>query len=486
VENLHWIDATSEEFLASLVGSLGGASIVLVATYRSGYRPAWLDKSYTTQLALPRLDPQESLAVVQSVPQMARIPIAVQQAMVQTAGGNPFFLEELTWALVEQSGDASPPAVPATVQAVLAARIDRLAPAAKRLLQTAAVIGQAVPLGLLAALADDANDAEVLQSLEQLQRAEFLYETQVGAEQVYTFKHVLTQEVAYGSLLLARRQTLHARVAQVLTTQYPETVATQPERLAHHYTEAGRSAQAIGYWHRAAAHAIQRSAYVEALRHLSTARTVLTTLPETRQRAQLELDVLMLLGSLHMARTHGFPLFVGANLLLQGWALAMQMHGRATEALAQMEQGLAMSQATGHRVFYPWNLALLAEAYGQAGQCTTALTVVAEALTIVDTTEERMWEAELHRLKGEICLAQAAENHAVAAACWQRAFVVARRQHAKSWELRAAMRLARLWQGQGKRAEAFELLAPIYGWFTEGFDAPDLQDARVLLDALGD
>jgi predicted ATPase len=186
--------------------------------------------------------------------------------------------------------------------------------------------------------------------------------------------------------------------------------------------------------------------------------------------------------SLHMARTHGFPLFVGANLVLQGWALAM--HGRATEALAQMEQGLAMSQATGHKVFYPWNLALMAEAYGQAGQFAAALTVVVEALTIIDTTEERMWEAELHRLKGETCLAQAAENHAVAAACLQQAFVVARRQHAKSWELRAAMSLARLWQGQGKRAEAFELLAPIYDWFTEGFETPDLQDARVLLDAL--
>jgi predicted ATPase len=186
--------------------------------------------------------------------------------------------------------------------------------------------------------------------------------------------------------------------------------------------------------------------------------------------------------SLHLARTHGFPLFVGANLVLQGWALAMR--GRVTEALAQMEQGLAMSQATGHSVFYPWNLALLADAYGQAGQCAAALTVVAEALTVVDTTEERMWEAELHRLKGEVFLAQAAEYHAVAEACLQQALGVARRQYAKSWELRAAMSLARLWQCQDKCPEAAELLAPIYGWFTEGFDTPDLQDARALLDTL--
>jgi predicted ATPase len=222
------------------VDSLGGASLVLVATYRSGYRPAWLDKSYATQLALPRLGAQESLTVVQSVPQTAWIPIAVQQAMVQTAGGNPFFLEELAWALVEQGGDVSPPAVPATVQAVLAARMDRLSTSAKRLLQTAAVVGHAVPLVLLAAIADDANDTEWLQSLEQLQSAEFLYETQVGSEQTYAFKHALTQEVAYGSLLHARRQTLHARVAEALTTRFPETVATQPALLGQHYIPRSR------------------------------------------------------------------------------------------------------------------------------------------------------------------------------------------------------------------------------------------------------
>src|SRR5262249_51482165 len=305
VENLHWIDATSEEFLASLVDRRGCASIVLAATYRAGYRPTWLDKSYATQLALPGLDAQESLAVVQSVPQTAQIPRAVQQAMVQTAGGNPFFLEELAWALVDQGGDVSPPAVPATVQAVLAARMDRLAPAAKRLLQTAAVIGHAVPLGLLAAITDDANDATLLQSLAQLQSAEFLYETPMEPERTYAFKHALTQEVAYGSLLHARRQTLHARVAQVLTTRCPETVATRPALLAQHYMAAGLHAQAIHYWHLAGQQALERSAHAEAIAHLRTGLTLLTALPETTERVQHELALHLALGAALIA-TQGY------------------------------------------------------------------------------------------------------------------------------------------------------------------------------------
>jgi predicted ATPase len=155
--------------------------------------------------------------------------------------------------------------------------------------------------------------------------------------------------------------------------------------------------------------------------------------------------------------------------------------------MAQMRQGLAAWRATGAEVFRPHYLALLAEAYGKAGQAEQGLTVLAEALAIVERTGEHWWEAESYRLKGELLLAQAGEERpAVKAAedCFQQALAMARRQQAKSLELRAAMSLARLWQHQEKRAEARQLLAEIYGWFTEGFDTADLQEAKALLEEL--
>jgi predicted ATPase len=146
---------------------------------------------------------------------------------------------------------------------------------------------------------------------------------------------------------------------------------------------------------------------------------------------------------------------------------------------------LAAYQATGGGVFQPSYLVLLAEAYGNMGQTDGGLSMLAEALAAVEHSEERWWEAELYRLKGELLLARAAEHRAEAEACFHQALAVARQQQAKSLELRAATSLSRLWQQQGKRAEAYELLAPIYGWFTEGFDTADLQEAKALLAELG-
>ena len=166
--------------------------------------------------------------------------------------------------------------------------------------------------------------------------------------------------------------------------------------------------------------------------------------------------------------------------------------GQGDEGLDQMRQGLTAYQATRAASWRPYFLALLAEGYGQMGAADEGLRVLAEALAAVQHTGERMWEAELHRLKGELLLQTSASiqrlrwsAHAAAAeACFHQALAVARRQQARALELRAAMSLARLWQQQGKRAEAHALLAAIYGWFTEGFDTADLQEAKALLDAL--
>jgi predicted ATPase len=179
----------------------------------------------------------------------------------------------------------------------------------------------------------------------------------------------------------------------------------------------------------------------------------------------------------------GFALYLARGTILQGWAMAAQGQGAA--GLAQMRQGLVAYQATGAAVFRPYYLASLAEAYGKRGQAGEGLTLLGEALATVHKTGERFCEAELYRLQGELLLVRSAENHGEAEACFQQALTVAHRQQAKSWELRAAMSLSRLWQHQGKRAEAYEFLAPIYSWFTEGFDTADLQKAKALLEALG-
>src|SRR5262249_41380615 len=158
--------------------------------------------------------------------------------------------------------------------------------------------------------------------------------------------------------------------------------------------------------------------------------------------------------------------------------------GQGDEGIRQIRQGIRMWQATGAVILLPMFLALLAEVYGRAGQSAEGLAVLTDAQDITETHGERWWEAELYRLQGELMLRQAITDAARAEAHFQQALDVARRQEAKSWELRAAMSLARLWQQQGKRAEAHALLAPVYGWFTEGFDTADLQDAKVLLEAL--
>jgi len=166
---------------------------------------------------------------------------------------------------------------------------------------------------------------------------------------------------------------------------------------------------------------------------------------------------------------------------MRGWALAQQ--GQAQEGIEQINQGLRAIRATGAELWRPYWLALLAEAHGTMGQPEAGITVLTEALTLADTTGARWYAPELYRLKGVLLLQQSPDNQAEAETCFHHALDIARSQQAKSLELRAASSMARLWQ-QGRRREAHDLLAPVYGWFTEGFDTADLKDAKALLDAL--
>jgi predicted ATPase len=175
--------------------------------------------------------------------------------------------------------------------------------------------------------------------------------------------------------------------------------------------------------------------------------------------------------------------FLPRLLYQRGWVLAVQ--GQYEAGIAQMSQALTAIRAVGDEGWVdPSALARLAEAYGQSGRVEAGLRLLAEARAAVEQTGARFWEAEVQRLTGELLLRQAVPDEAQAAACFQQALDVAHRQQARSLELRAAMSLSRLWQRQGKRAAVYDLLAPLYSWFTEGFDTPDLQDARAMLEAL--
>ena len=183
-----------------------------------------------------------------------------------------------------------------------------------------------------------------------------------------------------------------------------------------------------------------------------------------------------------LAKEQGFPYWLAMATILRGWALSEA--GETERGIAEVARGLTAFRATAAQLWMPYFLGLLAEAHGKAGEQAEGLCVLSEALDRVGQTGERWFEAELHRRKGEVVLCLSEADRAEAEACFRRAMAVAQAQGAKLWELRAATSLARLWRDQGKRAKAHDLLAPVYGWFTEGFDTADLKDAKALLDEL--
>jgi predicted ATPase len=315
VEDLHWIDPTSEAFFASLVERLPVAAILWLGTYRPGYRPPWLDKSYATQITLPPLSPQDSLQMVRAVLPTETVPEPLAQTILANAQGNPFFLEEIAQTLMEQGtlrrdgGMALPPSMqlPATVQGVLGARIDRLPADEKALLQTLAVIGHRCSRRLLMQIVAP-PEAEVSQRLSYLQGTELLYEQPAAPEPTYTFKHILTQEVAYNSLSYERKQALHERTAQAIEGLFGERLAERYGELAHHYSYSGNTQKAVAYLQRAGQQAAHRSAYREAIMHLTRKLELLPSLPDASERTQQELDLQITLGhALSVTKGQGGP-----------------------------------------------------------------------------------------------------------------------------------------------------------------------------------
>lgn len=681
-EDLHWIDTETQVFLDSLVESLPTTRILLLTNYRPEYRHGWGSKTYYTQRRIDPLPAEsaEELLVTLMGDDAGLTPL--KETLVARTAGNPFFIEESVRTLVETgtligaSGAYQMAAgvvqieVPATVQGVLAARIDRLPAEDKRILQMAAVIGKDVPYGLLLAIAET-PDEDLRRGLTSLQAAEFMYETRLFPDTEHTFKHALTHEVAYGSLLQERRRELHRAIAQAIESVHAGRLAEQLERLAHHYTEAGLTDQAVEYWQQAGQRAIERSVNLEAIAHLTKGLGLLENLPDTPDRSTRELTLRLALGvglqsvegagssevgrtytrarelcqdvggvadhiaalwglwrfkrtrvefetarelaeelsvlaqqqndlalmlqahhaqwttqfyfgeftacrehtergialydarrhhaqtfqfgghdpcvcghticafslwllgypdqslvhlnnalglahelhhppslalaleqaaylhqlrredlqtrergeaSLELSHEHGFAEFLATATFVSGWAAAEA--GRIEEGIADLRRGLASRRATGREIEEPHVLAYFIEILAKAGQPEEGMKVLAEAFAAAEDRGMIYWNAELHRLKGVLLLSFSEKNTSDAEICFGKAIEIARGQNAKSFELRAATDLAQLWQTQGKAAEAHDLLAPIYGWFTEGVDTVDLKEARALLDEL--
>jgi predicted ATPase/class 3 adenylate cyclase len=302
LEDLHWIDAETQAVLDSIVDSLPTASILLLVNYRPEYEHTWHRKTYYQQLRLDPLPPESAEQLLRALLGDAPELQPLTRMLIERTEGNPFFVEESLRTLVETGvlrGErgryrlAQPfesTQVPATVQAVLAARIDRLGPEDKRLLQSAAVIGKDVPYALLRAIAELSEDA-LCQGLARLQAAEFLYETSLFPELEYTFKHALTHEVAYGSLLQERRRALHARIVDAIRALYVDRQAEQVERLAHHALRGEVWPAAWSYLRQAASRAAARSAHPEAVGYFEQALDVATCLPPDDEIIEQAIDL---------------------------------------------------------------------------------------------------------------------------------------------------------------------------------------------------
>jgi class 3 adenylate cyclase/predicted ATPase len=680
-EDLHWLDDETQALLNLLADGIANAPLLLLVNYRPEYHHEWSNKSYYTQVTLEPLRAENAEQMLEMLLGDDQEFLPLRRVLIEKSDGNPFFMEELVQTLLEEGilqrtvADTASTLnltkplqelkLPPTVHAVLASRIDRLAPREKDLLQTLAVIGREFSAPLIRRVADY-SEPEMDAMIATLQGSEFIYARPAFPAVEYVFKHALTQEVAYNSLLLERRKTLHERIAQAIEAQFGDSIDEHLADLSYHYSRSGNDSRAIDYLIRTAEQAQQRSAYSQAAVYLQQALTRLDNQPagpdryrkefaihaglgdaaivmsgyaaaeyeyhlarryELAQRLgdttqifyalvgmsvlsafRLELskahdiglkllgiadhehdpdmqlqahgslaNILWLMGDfigslahsekglgsfpyqqhlaagnehmraacllyaalstaalgypdkglrralefrawasdrgqllplafalnalatisawrgegaqsldyaealLTLAADHGFSNWHSFGQIGQGLALAEL--GRADEGIARIKAALASLEATG-ALIPGWAYSSLAFAFLAAGQAKDGLRVTTKALEMAAKTADAEAEAELHRLHGELLLMDEPTNRVAAEASFRVAIEEARRQSAKSAELRATVSLARLLAKQDKRSEARAELADIFGWFTEGFDTADLKDAKALLEEL--
>jgi predicted ATPase len=389
-EDLHWIDAETQTLLSSLVESLPTSRLLLLVNYRPEYQHGWGSKTSYTQLRLDPLTPVSADEFLQALLGDDPSLKPLTDLLIARTEGNPFFLEESvrtlaeTGVLVGERGAyrleqaLAGLQVPATVQAVLAARIDRLPAEAKRLLQTAAVLGTEVPWPLLHAIAD-VPEAVLQRTLTALQSAEFLYETRLFPEHEYTFKHALTHEVAYSSLLLERRRVLHARIVEALEALAGERVAEQVERLAHHALRGEVWDKALAYLRQAGEKAVARSAYREAAGYLEQALSALPHLPEMRDMHEQAIDLRLALRTALTASV--------------GNAERILAYLREAETLAEaLDDQHRLGQVSAFLSNYFYRMGAYDQAIASA-QCALALATAAGEVGLLAQANERLGAA---------------------------------------------------------------------------------------------
>jgi tetratricopeptide (TPR) repeat protein len=314
-EDLHWIDSETQTILDSLVESVPTAQVLLLVNYRPEYQDHWGNKSYYTRLRIDPLQAESAEALLRALLGDDAGLQSLEKILIERTDGNPFYLEECVRTLVETESLTGAPGdyrlakampaieIPAAVETLLAARIDRLPPEDKRLLQLAAVIGKDVPFALLARIVDD-TESELRRSLAHLQSAEFLYETRLYPDIEYTFKHALTREVAYAELLTERRKMLHGRVAQELEALYSENLAPHASALAANYCDAGLPEQAIPYAIQAGDVAADRYASAEAMARYDQALEMAQSLPASEKASRYQIRAILKLATVASNHEH--------------------------------------------------------------------------------------------------------------------------------------------------------------------------------------
>ena len=404
IEDLHWIDKTSADYLASFVESLPGAAMLLLTTYRPGYQPSWLAKSYATQIALHSLVPQDASTVVHSASAHTPLSAHVTQTIIDKAEGNPFFLEELTRVIIEQGAFQAGTTVPDTVRGVLMARIDRLPEALKRLVQTASVLGREFSPALLQRMWD--GPGSLASSLVELKRLEFLYERAGAEELLYVFKHALTQDVAYESLLTPRRHLLHAAAGQALEALYAHRLEHAYDRLAYHYAHTDNAAKAVAYLILVAERAARGYAHVEALASLHVALEQAERLPAAtcnyqcldvviRQGESLfylgdrqELVALFLRHHARLEQQHD-PLLAAHYFFQLGRAYSFL--GQREHTTQHLETALRHAEHSGDAVMQGMVYVCLAQECAFASQFTQGIVHGRQAVSLLAQTGAQWW-----------------------------------------------------------------------------------------------
>jgi len=328
VEDAHWLDPTSRELVERMVDAVAGVRALIVLTSRPDVAPLRTGRANVTALALNRLGRRQARLLVEAIAADRRLPVATVEQIVARTDGVPLFIEELTKTLLEAArpGDgvdvAPAPTIPETLQDSLMARLDRVA-ATREVAQIAATIGREVDYDLLAAVAGLPED-ELRRALDQLVAAELLFVRGEPPAAVYGFKHALVQEAAYRGLLRERRAQLHERIAHVLAADFPHVLATNPELIAHHCTEAGLDEEAVEFWREAGETALSRGAPQEATTHLENALRLLERFPDSVPRKRTELGLLTALGGVLIA-ARGFAAAETGRTFERAWGLAREL-----------------------------------------------------------------------------------------------------------------------------------------------------------------